>query len=352
MLHSAASPPPAPLGVDHAIADQIVVGGLARVHRPTSEELEHEYVAKNRPVIISGAMDDWPALQRWTPAYLAKLMGDLDIHANVQDLDDTLILGRVGSFEAMKLARLVELIESQRDSQREPRRAYYLRAYQFHKLLERWPQLADDIRFPELVGNWADLQQRPLPLRRSGNPVRDGILGLTRWMLTRGAGAPRTPMQRTQRVAGVFFFGGKGTITPLHTDGMFTGAYLCQVYGRKRCFMISPDQDAAVYPRPFRRQFGMSLVDYRKPDFTVHPRFRSARLLEGVLEPGDVLFTPGGWWHAIESLDISISYSHQIINEGNALGWLVAQPERYAARLYYLLQGGLRHVIGAKDWDD
>lgn len=150
----------------------------------------------------------------------------------------------------------------------------------------------------------------------------------------------------------MLFLGGKGTITPLHSDGMMSSAYLCQVYGRKRCFMISPEQDDAVYPRPFRKQFGMSLVDYRKPDFSVHPKFRSAKLLEGVIGPGDMLFTPGGWWHAVQSLDASISYSHQVVNEANGLGLFAALPERQVARVYYLLRGGLRNVTGAKDWDE
>jgi hypothetical protein len=42
-----------------------------------------DYVAANRPVIIENAIAHWPALRRWTHAYLASTLGDCRVSVNV-----------------------------------------------------------------------------------------------------------------------------------------------------------------------------------------------------------------------------------------------------------------------------
>ena len=37
--------------------------------------------------------------------------------------------------------------------------------------------------------------------------------------------------------------------------------------------------------------------------------FKKAEYVEGILEPGDGLFIPVGWWHYVRSLDVSFSVS-------------------------------------------
>lgn len=37
--------------------------------------------------------------------------------------------------------------------------------------------------------------------------------------------------------------------------------------------------------------------------------FKKGKYIEGVLEPGDGLFIPLGWWHYVRSLDVSFSVS-------------------------------------------
>ena len=49
-------------------------------------------------------------------------------------------------------------------------------------------------------------------------------------------------------------------------------------------------------------------VDAFDPDYEAHPRYRSAHPLEAVMRPGDLLFVPRGWLHAVGSLsDLSMS---------------------------------------------
>ncbi|GAA3567680.1 cupin-like domain-containing protein [Amycolatopsis ultiminotia] len=338
-----ATPPPEFFGEADLRLDAI-----DRVHDPDPAEFVRDYVRKRRPAVITGLMDSWPAMERWGFDYFRKFFGDMDIHANIQDLDGKLILGQVGGFRPMKFEKLLDEIENNE----EPRTAHYLRAYPVHRMIEHYPDLEEDYELPELVPNWADIR---FPAETSGttrNPLKQAGLKLAKTFLNRGSDKPASRSTVSSRVAAVMFVGSKGTVTPFHSDGMQTAAYLCQVVGRKRCYFVSPDQHAKLYPRAFRRQFGMAQVDYRKPNLQKQPLFRDVVVEETVLHPGETLYVPSGYWHAIESMDASISYSHQIVNEDNALGWLTCIPERYLAQLYFKSQGGLRAVTGAKDWDD
>src|SRR5260370_22331095 len=50
---------------------------IPRRRAVTPQDLLREYYATNRPLVIDGLMDEWPARQRWTPAYLASVCGDV-----------------------------------------------------------------------------------------------------------------------------------------------------------------------------------------------------------------------------------------------------------------------------------
>jgi hypothetical protein len=101
-----------------------------------------------------------------------------------------------------------------------------------------------------------------------------------------------------------FWFGPAGTVTPLHHDTLM----LChtQVVGRKRWRFVSPLQWDKVY----NHSGVFSPVDVDRPDFVRHPAFREARVLEVVVEPGETVFLPLGWWHQVASLDVSLSFSY------------------------------------------
>ena len=43
--------------------------------------------------------------------------------------------------------------------------------------------------------------------------------------------------------------------------------------------------------------------------FHMWEEFKKGKYVEGILEPGDGLFIPLGWWHYVRSLDMSFSVS-------------------------------------------
>ncbi|PIO60147.1 hypothetical protein TELCIR_18364 [Teladorsagia circumcincta] len=50
-------------------------------------------------------------------------------------------------------------------------------------------------------------------------------------------------------------------------------------------------------------------VDVLNPDLEKYPNFAKARCWDGVVEAGDVLFIPQGWWHLVAALSNSVSIS-------------------------------------------
>jgi hypothetical protein len=100
------------------------------------------------------------------------------------------------------------------------------------------------------------------------------------------------------------WIGPANTVTHFHHD--VVNVLFTQIHGRKNFKLVSPLETHLLY-----NDYGVfSEVDPDRPDLARHPLFRSVRLHEVVLEPGDVIFLPVGWWHHVRALDVSISLSY------------------------------------------
>jgi len=80
------------------------------------------------------------------------------------------------------------------------------------------------------------------------------------------------------------------------------------VAGRRRFTLFPPDQVANLYMGPLEftpAGTPTSFVDVTAPDLERFPRYAEAaqHAQAAVLEPGDALYIPFRWWHAVESLD-------------------------------------------------
>jgi hypothetical protein len=108
------------------------------------------------------------------------------------------------------------------------------------------------------------------------------------------------------------WFGPKGTFTPLHHD--LTNNMLIQVYGRKKVTLIPALQTPQLY-----NDVGVfSAAAFPDFDAQRHPLMKHARPVEVEIGPGDALFIPVGWWHCVESLEVSIGLSFTNFKVTNA----------------------------------
>jgi ribosomal protein L16 Arg81 hydroxylase len=100
-----------------------------------------------------------------------------------------------------------------------------------------------------------------------------------------------------------FWFGPAGTVTPLHHDTLML--MHTQIVGRKRWRFISPLQT----PHLYNHSNVFSPIDVDQPDLQRFPRFAQVKMLEVVVEPGETVYLPLGWWHQVTALDMSMSFS-------------------------------------------
>ncbi|OMO77635.1 hypothetical protein CCACVL1_14932 [Corchorus capsularis] len=85
---------------------------------------------------------------------------------------------------------------------------------------------------------------------------------------------------------------------------------LCIVTGRKQVVLWPPSASPMLYPMPiYGEASNHSSVALENPDFSVHPRaqYSMEYSQKVILDAGDALFIPEGWFHQVDSDDLTIA---------------------------------------------
>ena len=225
----------------------------------TREEFVQRYVIGSRPVVLTDVAADWPAMQRWSPQDLKARFGHLDVVVQAErSADPNYEVNKLDHQRTVRLATFVDQVIAGGVTN-----DYYLTANNEVLARPEFAPLLDDIGSLPALCDRAQLAQRAS-----------------------------------------FWFGPAGTVTPLHHDSLML--FHTQVVGRKRWRFISPLQTPLLY-----NHFEVySPVDLDRPDLARHPRFAEATVLDVVVEPGETMFLPLGWWHQVSALDVSLSFSY------------------------------------------
>lgn len=110
----------------------------------------------------------------------------------------------------------------------------------------------------------------------------------------------------------MLFTGGAGSITHMHFDIDLSHIFHTQFGGRKRVLMFPFSEQHKLYRKPWEV---LSLADFSnyyedgKVDYEKYPALKLAQGLDFILEPGDTLFMPSGYWHHMEYLDSGFAMS-------------------------------------------
>jgi ribosomal protein L16 Arg81 hydroxylase len=234
-------------------------GQIERRSEISSEEFFDRYYATNTPLVIEKRLAGWPAVERWTLAYLVERFGNrvVEVQAN-RTADPTYEMNSDHHKKTMPFREYAALIGNG------PNNDYYMTANNFSHNQKALAELYEEL------GTLDELLEPP---------------------------GPTQPL-------GMLWLGPAGTVTQLHHD--LTNNLMAQVVGRKMVKLISPLDTPKLYN--FKHVYSrITDVDDPNIDYGAYPLFKDATIFPALLEPGDLLFIPIGWWHHVRSLDVSIT---------------------------------------------
>lgn len=232
------------------------------------EDFKERYYKTGKPLVIKNLAKQWPAYSKWNWDYFKELLGDTkvgiynnvksDAHTPVNTADDYTTFGNY-----------IDMVS---------RGPASWRIFLFN-LFSHAPQITRDFTWPdELMGGFVK----------------------------------RVPM---------LFVGGQGSITHMHFDMDLSHILHTQFAGRKRVLLFPFSEQYKLYRKPFEV---LSLADFSSYhssadshiDYGKFPALRYARGYDLVLEHGDTLFMPAGYWHHMEYIDSGFAMSLRAMQPG------------------------------------
>ena len=246
-----------------------------RVHcsNLSDEDFIARYERPGQPVMLAGLADAWPAVRRWTMEALCKDFADVKFKCGEDDDGDKIKV-----------------------------RLKHFAAYMAHQ--------GDDSPLYIFDGNFDEDKVGKRMMEDFAVPryFRDDLFRLV--------GEKRRPPYRW------FLVGPRRSGTTLHIDPLGTSAWNTLVHGRKRWVLFPPDAPKSLVKG---KKFVKDDEDDEAMDYFLNllPRIKKVCCSEGipVLEcvqyPGDTIFVPGGWWHAVLNVDDTVAITQNFVSRTN-----------------------------------
>ena len=236
------------------------------VDRISPAAFRTDYYLPKRPLIIKEMAKDWPAYHQWNWNHFKQLVGNKkvglynntksDAYTPINTADDYKTFGEY-----------IDMISQGPAG---------WRIFLFN-IFEHAPELTRDFRWPDEL-----------------------MKGFVK----------RYPM---------LFVGGATSITHMHFDIDMSHILHTQFIGRKRVLLFPHEEQYKLYRKPFEV---LSLADFSHyhlengtPDYNSFPALKAASGYDAILEHGDTLFMPAGYWHHMEYLDSGFAMSLRAMQE-------------------------------------
>jgi len=230
----------------------IKLAEIDRVSNISRQEFSDSYFTPLRPLIIQDMAKSWPALKKWTPEFFQSQHGD----KQVKLYDEGFVEAGENYMSQAKFIPLKNFIDAVVTTSQDLRMFLY-------NIKSEIPELVNDIVYPDLV---------------------DGLSKQFVFM----------------------FFGCKGSVTQMHFDIDMSHVFHTAIFGRKTITLFPFEQGKELHRYPYTCR---SYVDVHNPDFEQFPRLKEAHGYRVVLEPGETLYIPSGYWHHLVYEEASCAIS-------------------------------------------
>lgn len=236
---------------------------IDRVTDITPEAFHEKYFKPRVPVVITGLSRSWPAFSKWTWDYFISIVGNekVGLYNNNRADEHTPVNGYD---EEMRFGDYLEMIK---------KGPVQLRIFLFN-VFKYAPGIVEDFTWP--------------------NHLVKGFL-------------KKYPM---------LFVGGAGSIAHMHYDIDLSHIVHTQFLGRKRVLLLENRQSPLIYKMPLTVESAASFVDWHeKLDTDNFPALQYAKGYTTILEHGDTMFMPAGYWHHMQYLDSGFAMSLRALDE-------------------------------------
>lgn len=224
------------------------------------KEFKNHYVKKGIPVILEGAANDWACVKKWSLEYFKELHGK----------DEIVLVDSTSVDYNYELTTLADVIDNIRGGGS--------KYYRFYPLLVRHPEHIKDFDY-----KW--LQER-----KSKPALVDAFQ---------------------------VFIGGEGSNSGLHNANQSN--LFVQTYGEKKWILYSHYYTTIIDPSPIQNLYRLAPQKKEtgsfnpfKPDF--EKQYELFKYIDGYsvhLKPGDILWNPPFYWHAVQNVTDSIGVGYR-----------------------------------------
>lgn len=223
------------------------------------------YAATSTPLRLTQAAANWPAAS-WTLDYLRKQYGAHEVHVRIGNyVKHAFTSNRV--FVSTNLGKYIDFLKDNIDFDSFDKHDQIPNVYPPYVGCNTLPEkMLEEIQVPSVLGS----NERPA----------------------------------------TFWLGPARTVTPMHSDGIDN--FIAQIIGKKKLILAPAHEYEFLYATLWSEDGKVDSLCRKSPwqpnlDFEKYPLFRCCHLVEVILDPGDILFVPAGWFHYVESLEISLT---------------------------------------------
>ena len=265
---------------------------IPRVKNIKKKDFIKHYFKPQKPVVIEGFIEDWPAYSKWSLDYMKAVAGEKIVPL----YDDRPVDYKDGFNEPhakMKMKDYVDLLK------REPTR---YRIFLWN-VLKEIPKLQQDFSYPDF--------------------------GL-----------------RIMKSLPMMFFGGSNSYTFMHYDIDLANIFHFHFEGKKQCILYDQKQNKYLYKIP-HSLITREDIDFANPDFNKWPALKHAKGWTCELNHGEILYMPEGYWHYMRYLTPGFSMSLRAI---------ARNPKHFSKAIYNVFvmrnYDNLMRRIKGQNWID
>ena len=228
-----------------------------KVEDITPADFKKNYYETMKPLVITGLVKKWPAYTKWNWDYFIEMVGneEVGVYNNVKSDSYTPINTADGY---MKFGHYLNKVKAG---------PVELRIFLFN-IFQHAPRIIKDFIWPDEL-----------------------MKGFVK----------KYPM---------LFVGGQGSITHMHFDIDMSHILHTHFMGKKRVLLFPHEEQFKLYRKPWEVLSLANYANYNEEfDYNKFPAAKLAQGYEVILEHGDTLFMPAGYWHHMEYIDAGFAMS-------------------------------------------